>query len=81
LYANTDEGRAKGKSASQSHYNRERMPKIKSVEAAIESWGLKPERFKAAHDWKEWVAGAAVVPKAFITRAVTRSDIIPPISR
>ena len=79
VYAKSDNGRGNGRKASQAHYNREqRLPKIKAIGTAIKHWESKGKRFKATHDWKQWVADAASVRKVFITKAVNKGEIAPP---
>ena len=79
LYTKTEEGRNRGKKASQDHYNRElRQPKIAAIKAAIAEWKSKSKAFRAEREWKGWVANAVSVEKAFITRAINKGEITPP---
>jgi hypothetical protein len=80
-WGKTEKGRQAGKQASRESYNRtNREPHIKRINNAIERWNRLSAVFRKKTDWKEWVANAASVEKVFITRAVNKEEVIPPIS-
>jgi hypothetical protein len=53
----------------------ERKDKLHRAKTAIKEW----RSAKTQEDWKRWVAKRAGVDLRFITRAVTKHDIVPPM--
>jgi hypothetical protein len=52
----------------------ERRTKIARASAAIKKWRSTATR----QDWKQWVAKKTGIDPRFLTRAVTKGDIVPP---
>jgi hypothetical protein len=52
----------------------EREGKIVRAKAAMKKWGSTATR----QDWKDWVAQKTGIDPRFLTRAVTKGDLVPP---
>jgi hypothetical protein len=52
----------------------ERRDKLARVNAALNRW----ERATTRQDWKHWVAKKTGIDPRFLTRAVTKGDLVPP---
>jgi hypothetical protein len=52
----------------------ERADKLTRAKAAMKKW--KPAATR--QDWKTWVAGKTGIDQRFLTRAVTKGDLVPP---
>ena len=52
----------------------ERSEKLACARAAVKKWGSASTR----QDWKHWVAQKTGIDTRFLTRAVTKGDLVPP---